>query len=93
MLTAKMLDDMPPGTVFATGVAADEPGGLFMANTGRMLRWVAVRGSGIADWTIYCHFAEHDVDWIKRQGDKVCNESHIRNCVECDEVAFSRYRY
>lgn len=93
MLTTKMLDDMPPGTIFATGEMLDNEDGLFMANTGKMLRWVAVRGSGIPDWTIYCHLAEHDIEWIKRHGDKVCDERHIKKCVECDEAAFKMFRY
>lgn len=93
MLTVQMLKDMRPGEVFATGVQEDRPGGLFMARTGRTLRWVAVRGKGIPDWAIYCHFAEHDAEWIADHGDKVCLEEHIRRCVPCEDDAFRMYRY
>lgn len=93
MLTTQMLNDMPPGTIFATGELPDTPDGLFMARTGRMLRWVAVRGDGIPDWTIYCHFNEYDSEWVKANGDKVFHEAHIKKCVPCDEGAFAMYRY
>lgn len=93
MLTQKMLEQMPFDTVFATGLATDEPNGLFLANTGKQLRWVAVRGGfGSGDWAIYAHTADNDIEWIKRHGDKVHDESHIRRCVECDDEALARYR-
>ena len=91
MLTLQNLKDMEPG-IFATGVAIDESGGLYMANTGRELRWVAVRG-GIHDWTIYCHLSGWDKDWIRANGDKVCGEEHIKKLVPCDDEAFKKYRY
>ena len=92
MLTIAMLKTMPPHTIFATGELMDKPNGLFMANTGRMLRWVAVRGE-IPDWTIYCHFAfDKSTSWIAQNGDKVIFKGHIRRCVPCDDEALERYR-
>jgi len=93
MVTTQMLKDMPPATIFATGVAEDKPDGLFMVGSGRKLRWVAVRGSGYWDWAIYCHFFEYDEEWIQKHGDKVCFESHIKKLVVCDDEAFGLYRY
>lgn len=93
MLTLKMLEDMQPGTIFATGIHLDTELGLFMTGSGKELRWVAVRGGGIPDWCIYCHFADRDIEWIKRQGDKVCMERNIKICVPCDDEAFNMYRY
>ena len=94
MLTTAQLDAMPPGTIFATGELRDEPGGLFMVKSGRILRWVACRGKGIPDWAIYCHFAnEHTAESVARVGDKVNLEAHIKLCVPCDDEAFERYRY
>lgn len=92
MLTIEQLEAMPEDTIFATGTANDDPDGLFMANTNRSLRWVAVRG-GIADWAVYCHFADRDAAWIARHGDKVRMEHHIRQCVPCTDAAFAQYRY
>ena len=91
MLTLQDLKDMKPG-IFATGTCNDNPDGLFMANTNRQLRWVAVRG-GIHDWAIYAHFADNNEEWIMRHGDKVCSERNIKMCVPCDDEAFEMYRY
>ena len=92
MVTLEQLKAMKPNAIFATGTANDDPEGLFMANTNRLLRWVAVRG-GIWDWAIYCHFADRDEEWIKRHGDKVHDEKHIRKLVPCDDEAFTMYRF
>jgi hypothetical protein len=90
-LTLQMLKDMEPG-IFATGTVSDNPVGVNMTNSGKLLRWVAVRG-GIHDWKIYCHWAEHDEQWIKAQGDKITNEDNIRKLVPCDDEAFGMYAF
>ena len=92
MLTVKMLDAMPPDTIFATGMATDTPDSLYLANTGKPLRWVAVRGVGYGDWAIYAHLAHNNIEDIRNHGDKVHFEIHIRRCVECDDEAMGRYR-
>lgn len=92
MLTINDLMRFQPRTIFATGTAKDEPGGLFMAGTGKELRWVAVRGA-IEDWAIYCHYAECDEYDIRDHGDKVCFETHIRRLVPCDDEAYAMYRF
>jgi len=91
MLTLQILKDMEPG-VFAKGEMEDTHFGLNMTTSGRMLKWIAIRGSGIPDWTIYCHFAEHSWEFIRGQGDKVCREDHIKRLVACDDEAFKMYR-
>ena len=92
MLTLQALKEMQPGEIIATGLANDDPKGLFMANTNRQLRWVAVRGH-VADWAIYCNFADRSITWIVDHGDKVTMESNIKACVPCDDEAFKAYRY
>ncbi len=92
MLDLQMLKTMPPGTMFATGVAMDKENELFMANTGKALRWVAIRGHGAFDWAVYCHFSDKDTAWVKRFGDKVGGEEHIRKLVPCDDEAYQKYR-
>ena len=92
MLTVDQLKAMEPGSIFAIGEEDDVPEGLFMANTGKRLKWVAVRG-GIHDWAIYCHLAEHSVEWIKERGDKVHDERHVKKLVPCDDEAFKMYRH
>jgi len=93
MLTTKMLDEMEAGEIIATGETVDSPDGINMTNSGKALRWVAVRGGGIPDWTIYIHWAESSVEWIKRSGDKVIGQRHIEKLVTCTPEAFKRYRY
>ncbi|MFA6971791.1 MAG: hypothetical protein WC208_10370 [Gallionella sp.] len=91
-LTLEMLKAMPPKTMFASGTAFDKKGELWMSGSGKLLRWVAVRGE-VWDWTIYCHFAENDEEWICRHGDKVFGDEHIRRLVKCDDEAFKMYRF
>lgn len=92
MLTLEKLKKIKPGSIFATGCAMDMENGVFMANTGKLLRWVAVKGHGYDDWSIYAHFAAHSKEFIKSQGDKVVLEVHIRRCVPCDDEALALYR-
>jgi hypothetical protein len=92
MLTVEHLKEMKPNKIFASGLAYDEPHGLFMANTNRELRWVAQRGC-IHDWAIYCHFSDKSEDWVARHGDKVSLEDNIRKLVPCNDDAFKMYRY
>ena len=77
MLTIKMLEDMPPNTVFARGEDIDSKFGLNMTNSGKQLRWLA-RSGEISDWAIYCHWADNDWDYIMRFGNKVCSDMNIR---------------
>lgn len=87
MLTKKMLEAMPPGTIFATGVVKEPQ--LYELSA---VRWLAKRG-GIADWAIYYHRKEYDAKWIKDYGDKCFTEEIIKRLVPCDEDAFKAYRY
>ena len=91
MLTIEKLKEMELRSVFARGEIVDSPDGINMSNSGKMLKWVAVRGV-IHDWTIYCHFASKDYDWIRSQGDKVGDPNNIKRLVPCDDEAFEMYR-
>ena len=92
MLTLQKLKEMKPHEVIATGLTIDNYTGINMSNSDKILRWVAKRG-GIYDWAIYIHFATHDVAYVMRQGDKVCDKENIRKLVSCDDEAFKMYRY
>jgi len=92
MLTEKEFNDLKSGETFATGVLPNSPEGLFMTRNGGELRWVGIKGYA-NDWSIYCHWVDNSVEWIKRHGDKVINEHHIKKCVPCDELVFKKYRY
>lgn len=92
MLTLQELKEMKPHEIIATGLTIDNYTGIYMSNSDKILRWVAVRG-GIHDWAVYIHFATHDVDYVMRQGDKVIDKENIRRLVPCDDEAFKMYRY
>ena len=92
MIEKSDLMKMPSGTKFATGTMVDNPEGLHLANTGKMLRWVAIRGHGHYDWAIYAHLEENDIDWIARHGDKVGHAENIKKLINCDDEAMSLYR-
>ena len=92
MLTKKILEEMPAGTIFARGWASDDEWGINMTRSHKCLRWIAKRGDGAPDWAIYCHFAENDDTYVEQCGDKVHRESHIRKLVECDDEALKWYR-
>lgn len=107
-LTLQKLKELPPG-IFAKGEILDGPTGCNVANTGKMMRWVAVRGD-IHDWAIYTqnpHYINSEDpevvavgyggvwDWekIRREGDKISMAHHIHRLVQCDDEAFKMYRY
>lgn len=91
-LTADVLEWITPHSIFAQGEIVDSPEGVNMSNSGKMLRWVAVRG-GISDWAIYAHFADKSWQEIAEGGDKVFNKENIKKLVPCDESALKAYRY
>ena len=91
MLTIEILKYFEPG-IFRRGETTDNNNGVNMTNSGKELRWVAVRG-GIHDWAIYCHWSDKPYSWIEKHGDKIHNENHIKKLIECDDEAFQMYRY
>lgn len=92
MITKLIFDTLPHGEIFIQGILSNSPDGLFMTDSGGLLRWVAVKGHG-NDWTIYCHTIDHPTEWVRQHGDKVFNEIHIKRCVNCDDEVFKLYRY
>ena len=70
----------------------DSPEGIFMTRDGGELLWVAIKGYA-NDWTIYCHWSDKSIDWVRQHGDKVVTEKHIRLCINCTDEVFKLYRY
>lgn len=108
-LTYEKLAALSPGIIFASGETVDSPNGCNVADTGKVMRWVAVRGQ-VADWAIYVqnphYIKSHDLElkllgldgvwpWekIARVGDKVTMKSNIKFLVPCNDEAFKRYNY
>ena len=91
MLTLEEFSEIPAGNVFAKGEIIDSPDGLHMNRTGKMLKWVAVKGYA-NDWAIYAHSAYNDYGFVARSGDKITMENNIRKVVPCDDGVFKKYR-
>lgn len=92
MLTLEKLKNMRSHEIFASGITTDNSDGINMSNSGKELRWIAVRGD-IHDWAIYCHFAIYDLEYIAQSGDKIGFKEHIQKLVPCDEEALNMYRF
>ena len=84
-LTIQKLKAMKPG-VFATGT------GTYPEIIDIEIRWVAVRGGGYHDWTIYYLSSSQPVGVVVTNGDKMFTESIIRRLVPCEAEAFGMYR-
>jgi len=91
ILTTAKLENLDPGTIFASGSEIDNSDGLNMTGSGRLLYWVAVRGQGMPDWAIYCDFSS-DLEFIKASGQKVGLKRNIVKLVPCTDSAFKMYR-
>lgn len=91
ILTEAKFDEIPAGERFAQGVEIDDPAGLHIANTGKELKWVAVKGYA-NDWCIYCHFASESFDSVEMNGDKVILEHNIQRVVPCTKGVYAKYR-
>ncbi len=92
-LTLKQLKEMKPG-IFAKGQVEDNPMGANMANTGNLMKWVAVRGD-IHDWAIYCdnpYSPQFDYEGVAESGDKIHNREIVKRLVPCDKEALEMYR-
>lgn len=92
MLSKRQLMDMPDNTIFAHGLVADGADGVNITNSGRVLRWLAKRGNGFYDWTIYIGLSSDPESYIVTNGDKVTGEAHIKKLVPCDDEAYKLYR-
>lgn len=90
-MTEKEFQQIPDGTIFATGTIPNSPEGIFMTRNGGELRWIAKKGYG-NDWTIYCHWSSSSVEYIEEQGDKVFNNTNILKCLPEAEPILHLYR-
>lgn len=91
-MTLEQFETIKDGEVFRAGLIEDSPSGCHMTGSGKMLRFVAVKGYA-DDWTVYVHWAENSFEYIRESGDKVLGKNNIVACVPCDDEVFARYRY
>jgi hypothetical protein len=78
LLTIEKLKAMTPGEVFAHGECLAS-------------KWLACRGD-IHDWAIYFGTFEWEWDYVKTNGDKICDRNLIKFLVPCDKEALEMYR-
>jgi len=93
ILTLKKLKDMNSG-IFTQGETIDSPIGANMANTGNMIKWVAVRGI-IHDWAIYTdnpYSPQLTFQGVRDMGDKIHDRETVKRLVPCDNEALKMYR-
>lgn len=86
-LTIQQLKDMKPNERFATGT------GTFPELHEKEVRWVAVRGGSMHDWTIYYHYSHRQIEYVARYGDKCFTKSIIKRLVPCSDEAYKLYRW
>lgn len=91
-MTNEKFMDLERGKQFAHGTTIDSPDGVNMTNSGKRLKWVAVKGWN-DDWCIYVHWAYNTWDYILMSGDKVNGPENIRKLVPCTDEVFKKYRY
>lgn len=91
-LTVGDIESLEPGDIIKTGTVSDNPEGVNMNNSDKLLRYVAIRGQA-PDWAIYIHLADFPVSFIARGGDKVISENNIRKLVPCTDEAYAKYRF
>lgn len=89
-LTAERLATFPNCAPFCIGTTVDSPDGVNVMNTGKPLKFVAVKG-GIEDWAIYVHWDYHDDLYVQRSGDKVPIDA-VQNLMTCSDSALRKYR-
>ena len=93
-LSTKDLETIEPETMFAHGTIPNSPeDGIYMTDSdiGRMLMWVAIIGHA-HDWTVYIHWADSGIEFVKTNGDKVANMDNVKMLVPCGKEALKHYR-
>lgn len=91
-ITDEKFEKVKPDTIFALGITTDDQYGLNMTGSGKELKWVAVKGYA-NDWCIYTHWNEKDWDFVRTQGDKVCDKLNIRRVLDISDKLMEKYRW
>lgn len=87
-----MLDSVPAGRVIFRGEAEDSPLGLHLNRTGKMIKWMAIKGY-VNDWTIYTEDCYRDMDWseIMTNGHKIL-PSTAKQIINAPEEVWDMWR-
>jgi len=82
-----------PGQVLFSGMIEDNQNGLFINGTNKLLKYVAVRGIGYYDWTIYREDCYRDMIFseVKMFGHKLL-KSNAKLIVEASKEVWDLWR-
>ncbi len=92
MMTIEQFEQIPAGEVFRKGEIKDDATGYNATGSGKMLKFVAVKGGSGFDWAIYVGWSDWGYERIREGGDKVRGEKNITNIVGCTPAVLARYR-
>jgi len=92
MITEEVFDTIGANQEFATGYTIDSPEGANMSNSGRVLRWVAVKGYG-NDFAVYIGLATQPDFYIRNNGDKVNDIHNLKKLLSCSDEVWKKYRH
>lgn len=91
MFTREKLNKLDPETIFAMGIDFDDENGIYIWNSGKQIRWVAVTGMSSDDWAIYVFTADKTPEQVKMEGDKLSKREAIKLITGSDDF-IERYR-
>ena len=92
MITEEVFDSIKEDEVFATGYTIDSPEGANMSNSGKVLRWLAEKGSG-NDFAVYIGLSSQPDFYILNNGDKVTDIHNLKKLLSCSEEVWKKYRH
>jgi len=92
MFTRDKLDKLKPGIIFASGLDFDNLEGIYLWNTEKLIKWVAVKGHSLNDWAMYADKANKNVEYIKDFGIKLSKEEAEKLIMGTDEFMDSYRR-
>lgn len=83
-----------PGQILFAGQMKDSPDSLYINGTGKTLKYVAVRGKGYHDWTIYAEDCYKDMTYeeVKTNGHKILM-STAQKFVSATKDVWELWRY
>lgn len=94
-ITLEELVSYDAGSVFARGLTTNDRCGVYLADEryGDSMVWVAKKGHGHHDWTIYAYWVPTTEAYILKHGQKVMSRDNIMKLVPCTDEVFNRYRF
>lgn len=95
MMTIEEFNKIPFGEIFQRGEIQNSSDGIEMFDyyKGCLMTWIAKKSDSDNSWAIYCYWTGVSNHFIKVNGHKVKDKSHIIKLVPCDQEMLSKYRF